>query len=315
MDSPDIELSAPLLGAAAEAGPAPSSPPATPIEDGSPVTPTPTSKAANAREGLRRAVRKVAAVRAVANPTSAKGVPLLRRTSLAVLRGTVGASAHDDTISERRMDLAASFVRDALANRSPNTRLAQAAGIGNGGGGGSGGGARKAATASAPSTPKPTSMGAAGAGRGAAVTGSINAAPPSPSMPATPRPGRFAQNDDDDDVEGPRHGFCSRPSLERLMSSWPYRVFMQLAVFIHCMLAYYETIPPSTTTGNEVSWLVGVIELACLLIYAADQAMVIFTFGLHHYWDKRWEPVFLLVSGVHRQCHCFWWWRALASGL
>lgn len=102
---------------------------------------------AAARAALRRAARKAVLATAITRPVSAKGVPLLRAR---FVRNAVGNIVNDEAAgaasgdaatrampSEGKFDVAARFVRDALAGRSPNTRLAAAVGLGGGGGGGS----------------------------------------------------------------------------------------------------------------------------------------------------------------------------------
>lgn len=99
---------------------------------------------AAARAALRRAARKAVLATAIARPVSSKGVPLLRAR---FVRNAVGNIVNDEANgagggdagtrampSEGKFDVAARFVRDALAGRSPNTRLAAAVGLGGGGG-------------------------------------------------------------------------------------------------------------------------------------------------------------------------------------
>jgi len=199
------------------------------------------SAAARARQALQRAARRAVLAKRVMQPTSAKGVPLFKRQSLATALGAATRLYEDGTssnsvgdgisgagsgehIPERRVTLAARFVRDALANRSPNTRLAAAEGVSSsdttaggrdGGGGGGGGGA---------------------SGRGWSLW--------HPCTVSRRTAGR----------------------LEDLLSSWWYRTLFQLVVIAHCLLAMWEHIPPSTRTP-PFTWATGLFELAALGLY------------------------------------------------
>lgn len=209
-----------------------------------------------ARDALRRAARKAVLATAIARPMSAKGVPLMRSTTLA--RAFKAAGLHDDGAangagtaagaggaahrlpSESSLDMAARFVRDALAGRSPNTRLAAAAGLAGGGGGGAS---------------------------------------------AQPAQG------------GKRRLSAARCRLEDVVFSRWFKWLLQLLVIVHCVLSYFENIPPSTSTP-PFSWWPGGVEVALLLVYTLDQVIIFREFGLPHYRDKRWEAVFAVLTAA-----------------
>jgi hypothetical protein len=208
------------------------------------------SAAARARQALQRAARRAVLAKRVMQPTSSKGVPLFKRQSLATALGAAARLYEDGTssnsigeggsgggsgehIPEKRVSLAARFVRDALANRSPNTRLAAAEGVSssdaaigvNDGGGASGG------------VP----------GSARSLGGSVAAAGWSLLQPCSVSRRTAAR-------------------LEDVMASWWYRTLFQLVVLAHCLLAMWEHIPPSTRTP-PFTWATGLIELAVLAFY------------------------------------------------
>lgn len=109
---------------------------------------------AGARAALRRAARKAVLATAITRPVSSKGVPLLRARFVTnavgnIVKDEVGQHGGDGAggdgatramPSDGKFEVAARFVRDALAGRSPNTRLAAAVGLGGGSGAGADGG-------------------------------------------------------------------------------------------------------------------------------------------------------------------------------
>ena len=47
---------------------------------------------------------------------------------------------------------------------------------------------------------------------------------------------------------------------------------------------------------NRQYWPYGLLELACLVVYAVEVAAHLRVFGVSYYFDKRWMLVFLFVS-------------------
>jgi hypothetical protein len=201
------------------------------LDHGSRKSSTPISDlnpASRARAALRRAARKVVFAQRMVRTHSAKGVPLMpRKSMMSALRNhsLMREEDSDEAPTDNRVRLAATFVRDALANRSPNTRLAASAGL------------QTATTKS-------------------------------------------------------HSGLRLIAQLEHVLGSWYYRLFFQLIVIMHCMLAFWENIPPSVSTP-QFTWTTGIIELLCLLVYTLDQIATFLAFGMHYYIDKKWESVFM----------------------
>lgn len=196
---------------------------AVPVQEPAAEPPSPASPAGRSPPPLRRQPTGLA--------VSSKGVPLV---SHGVMTGFLGKSSRNLNIGVKSdpepsgptpeaVDLALQFVRDALTGRSPNTRLARAAG----------------------------------------VMGDSSTAPVS--------------------------------RAETIIRHRAYRIAIQCIALVHCLLAFFEDIPPSPATP-PASWVVGAIEFACIAAYIADQALVLWAYGWHHYADKKWEGVFGVIS-------------------
>ena len=83
--------------------------------------------------------------------------------------------------------------------------------------------------------------------------------------------------------------------LELLLRHRAYRALLVATSLIHCLLAFFENIPPSAATP-PFSWAVGACEAACIAVYCIDQAIVLWALGYRYYLDKRWEAAFGAVT-------------------
>jgi Ion transport protein len=294
----------------------------------------PATPGSRAKIALRKAVRKVTLATAIARPVSNKGVPLLQSSLLSrVVKGesevdeedvnrngpgssalpsdaaaagslpgadgaadssafdfsrpasgsaageeaelpeadgAYKASASSTIPDEARLETAARFVRDAIQGRNPNIRLAAASGLA--GAAGSSG----------------SSKGYNRRGRKSFIGG--------PSGSAQ----KLLPSDEDDESTSCCMRLlcacfpCFSWSLEDLLLSHFWKWTLQIIIVCHCVLSAFEYIPPSTQTP-PFQWWPGIVELCFLIVYTFDQLAIMKAFGLHHYKDKRWEAVGLIV--------------------
>lgn len=87
----------------------------------------------------------------------------------------------------------------------------------------------------------------------------------------------------------------STSRFEEIINHWSYVLLLQVAVAVHCILAFFEDTPPASY-APPFSWTVGACEIACIALYCIDIALVSWTFGWRHFFDKRWDAVFVFVT-------------------